>query len=279
MSDIKEQLKAQKQKDDKASNALAIREQEYKNLPAEVTAGDWGVVEELETTDLLVPKIFHQQGLSQFVTDGKAQAGDFCDSLTGEILAKREDKLEIIVFGSYKTTIVSIYDERAKKYQLKEIITHLPENAKQLAELPMEEETSEGKIRRNTYYNLYCLIPSKIAELPFVLSLGSTKTKAAKKINTMIFKLSQQKKPGAAVVFELTSVTEKNDKGTWYGIEVNQGRWTTPQELMRAHAWHVKSKTQKFNVAEEEAANSSYHNVVNSETVSSGTDGTDVEHF
>jgi hypothetical protein len=252
MESIKEQLKAQKKVDDAQRNELALREQEYNNLPAEITAGDWGVVESLETTDLLVPKIFHQQGLSQFVSEGKAKAGDFCDSLTGEVLAGKDEKLEIIVFGSYKTTIVSVYDERAKKFQLKEIITHVPENAKQMAELQQEEDTPEGKIKRNIYYNLFCLLPSKISELPFVLSLGSTKTKAAKKINTMIFKLSQQKKPGAAVVFELTSVQEKNDKGTWYGIEVNQGRWTTPEELLRAHAWHLKSKTQKFNVVEEE---------------------------
>jgi hypothetical protein len=242
-------------KEKKPETEVAIKQD---NAPvavsAEAAAGNWGVIEDLETTDLLVPKIYHQQGLSKFVSDGKAKAGDFCDSLTGEVLGKREDPLEVIVFGSYKSMVVKKYDLMSNSFKLHEVITITPENAKAMAEMPPTEETDEGKFQRSLQYNLYCLLPSRITELPFVLSLGSTKTKAARKINTMIFKLSQLKRPGASVVFELSSVQEKNEKGSWYGLEVNQGRDSTPEELMRAYAWHQKSKSQKFVVVEEEAA-------------------------
>jgi hypothetical protein len=68
----------------------------------------------------------------------------------------------------------------------------------------------------------------------------------------MLSKLSQLGKPGASVVFDFTSTTEKNDRGSWAGLEVTQGRNATPDELVAAHAWYVKSKSQKF-VASEEA--------------------------
>jgi len=70
----------------------------------------------------------------------------------------------------------------------------------------------------------------------------------------MLLKLSQNKKPGAAVVFELESTVEKNDRGSWFGLEITQGRNTTAEELLRAHAWYVKSKSEKFVVVEEEGS-------------------------
>lgn len=218
------------------------------NLPADINNGNWGAIESLETTDLLVPKIFHMQALSQFVMDGKANAGDFVDSLTGEVLAKKSEKLEIIIFGSYKTMVRSKKNLQ-DKFEYLETITITPENAREWASAPFVD----GDYKNSLQYNLYCLLPNKMNELPYVLSLGSTKTKTARKINTMIYKLAQINKPGAAIVFELTSVVEKNDSGQWFGLDATQGRFTTAEELIKAHAWHVKSKSQKFTVVEEEA--------------------------
>lgn len=73
----------------------------------DISSGNWGAIENMETTDLLVPKIYHQQSMSALRKAGKAQEGDFCDSLTGKILATRDVPLEVIIFGSYKTMIVS----------------------------------------------------------------------------------------------------------------------------------------------------------------------------
>ena len=216
-------------------------------LPPSVLAADWGAVEGLDTTDLLVPKIYHQQALSKFVSDGLARAGDFCDSLTGEVLAKKDEKLQLIIFGSYKTMIVK-KEVAGGKWELDEIVTITPQNASEWANKPF----TENGMQYSLTYNYLCLLPNKITELPYVLSLGSTKTKVARKLNTMLSKLSQAGKPGASVVFDFSSTAEKNDRGSWAGLEVTQGRNSTPEELTTAHAWYVKSKTQKF-VASEEA--------------------------
>jgi hypothetical protein len=245
-----------KKKENNMETSVTIKEE---NLPAELQGG-WGVVEDLETTDLLVPKIYQLQAMSKFVADGVARAGDFADSLTGEVLAKKDDALEVIIFGSYKTLLVS-KEVLNGKFEYQETLTVTPQNAKEIASLPMIEDRADGKYKNSLYYNFYCLLPAKIEELPFVLSLGSTKTKAARKLNTMIYKLAQMRKPGAAVVFNLKSVSEKNDQGSWFGLDISQGRDTTQQELLRAHAWYVKSKSQKFTVVEEEQAVADAHDV------------------
>lgn len=226
-------------------------------LPAEVTSADWGAIEDMETTDLLIPKIFHQQAMSKFVSDGVARAGDFCDSITGEVLAKKENALQIIIFGSYKTMIVSKQLGSTDKYKLDKIITITPENAKDWAAKPFTEMTPEGMVKYSLHYNYYCLLPHKIKEMPYVLTLGSTKVKAARKLNTMLYRISTMKRPGASVVFALNSVEEQNDQGKWFGLEISQTRNSEPEELFRAHAWHVKSKSQTFKVVEDEAASDS----------------------
>lgn len=238
----------------------AIREStELATVSADAAASNWGAIEEMETTDLLVPKIYHQQAMSKFVADGVARAGDFCDSLTGTVLAKKEDKLEVIIFGAFKTMVISHLDVFSNKWKLDKIVTILPENAKEYASKPLQETIEGEQYKNNLQYNFYCLIPSLIKELPYVLSLGSTKTKAAKKLNTMLYKLNTLKRPGASVVFELASVAEKNDQGSWFGLEITQGRNATAEELMRAHAWYLKSKSQKFVVVEEEGSAAADH--------------------
>lgn len=218
-----------------------------------VYSGNWGAIEGLETTDLLVPKIFHQQAMSKFVAEGKASPGDFCDSLTGEVITKKAEKLAVIIFGCFKEMVISKLDPSSNQFKLDRIVTVIPENAREWASRPLLEEIDGVKYKNNLRYNYYCLLPNKLDEIPYVLSLGSTKTRAAKKLNTMLLKLSQLRKPSAAKIFELSSVVEKNEKGSWFGVEITEARNATAEELMRAHAWYVKSKSEKFVVTEEEA--------------------------
>ena len=238
----------------KEEETIDLPEVRAANLPAEVAEGSWGAVEELDATDLLVPKIFHQQAMSDFVADGKAIPGDFCDSLTGEKLAGKDEGLEVIIFGSYKTMLIRKWDDKANRWDFESIITLTPQNAREWANKPLVEETSEGKFSHQMQYNYYCLLKDKLNDLPYVLTLGSTKTAAAKKLNTMLYRLKQLNKPSAAFSFILRSTPEKNDKGSWFGLEINQGNASTAVEMITAHGWYVKSQSQKFVVVEEEAA-------------------------
>lgn len=240
--------KKAKSLDDSLEDALAKTDN---TLPAEIQSGDWGAVEDLDTTDLIVPKVFHQQALSEFVSNGDASPGDFCDSLTGEVLAKKDGGLEVIIFGTFKTLLISKQEQGGSKFNLDRIVTITKQNAVQYGSRPFEETLNGVVYQNRLQYNYYCVIPGKIDELPYVLSLGGMKLKVAKKLNTMLYKLSQMKKPGASKVFKLSNVQEKNDRGSWFGLTIDVARDSTGEELKTAHEWYQKSKTQNFVVEEE----------------------------
>jgi hypothetical protein len=227
-------------------------------VTVDALSANWGAIESMETTDILVPKIFHMQAMSKLVADGQARPGDFCDSLTGELLCKKEDKLEIIVFKLYKSMVVEVLDVMSNKYKLKEIVTVTKENAHFWAEKPYTESTESGDYKYNLLYNFYCLLPSKLNGLPYILTLGGKKTKTARKLGTMILKLGQIKRNGASVVFELESFPDKNDRGSWFGVEVEQGRDSTAIELMAAHAWYLKSKSKNIVEAGDDDSSEEY---------------------
>lgn len=220
------------------------------NLPS-TERKDWGASENVDQNDLLITKVYHQQGLSKFTQDGKAKPGDWCDSLTGEVLADRDSFLEVIIFASYKNMLISKLNEATDKYEWLRTESVTPENVA----LPYKEVTAEGKISRQIQYNYFALVLSKMDDLPYVISFSSTKTKAAKKLNTMFAKLSRLKKPSAAYVFNLLSVKEQKDKNTWFGVEVTQGRATTEAEQSIAYEWYQRSKSQKFVVVDSHEEN------------------------
>lgn len=210
----------------------------------------WGAADDMDNTDITVSKIYHQQALSKFVQDGKAQAGDWCDSLTGEVLAKKDEPLEVIIFSSNKKLLIS--ESKVKhnpKFEFKEAQNVTPENCN----LPWEEETEFGIIKRQLQYNYFVLLPNKLDELPYVLSFSSTKIKVAKKLNTMIAKLSRQKLPSAAYIFDIRSVKETGDKGSWFGAEITQGFKCTPEQFKAAHDWYVQIRSTKVTIEEGES--------------------------
>ena len=219
-------------------------------MPVQAAPAVWGATEEMDSTDLLIPKIYHQQAMSKLVADGQAKPGDFCDSLTGQVLAKKEDTLQVIIFGAFKTMVISKHDTMSNRWKLDEVVRIDRTNAANYANVPFEEETPDGRYKNSLFYNYYCLIPGKASELPYIMSLGSTKTKVARKLNTMLAKLQQTGKPSAAVVFEMRSVPEKNDRGQWFGLEVTQGRDATKEEIQAAHTWYLKSRMQNLVAAE-----------------------------
>lgn len=240
-------------------NVVAIRAatEEAKalaSLPAEVKSANWGEVEATITNDLIVPKIYQQQSNSEFAKSGVARAGDFCDSLTGEVLATKDEPLLIIVFGGYKTMLIKKQiPGKVDKYELEEVIRITPENAIHWANHPYVVDTPEGKKKYGIFYHFYCFVAGKETGLPFILSLGSTKTPAARRLTTLREKLKSLGRSGSSIVFELRSVSDANDQGDWFNIEVAQGRNATAEEMQHAYDWHKKSLSQKITAPEEAA--------------------------
>jgi len=224
----------------------------------------WGAAESLDASDLTVPKIYHMQATSAAVKgSGNVRAGDFVDSITGEVLATKDAGLEVVIFGSYKTMIVSKLNPKSQKFDFVRTVPINKQNAMEYAAKKYIEEVGGETIKYNLTYNYYCLVPSRMTDLPYVLSLGSTKGKVAKRLNAMLYRISL-KKSTASVVFRFTNIIEKNDKGDWFGFDVSQGRDVTKEELETAFEWFKKSQSQTFVVADSESETPPEHVVTDS---------------
>ena len=232
----------------KKETAVAVKNVEQKIEVPALLAGDWGAGEADTSKDLLINKIYHQQALSKFVEAGTAAAGDWCDMLSGEVLAKKDEVLKLIIFSSYKRLMISERPISSDKFEFKASEEVTPENAL----LPWEEEVNGRIVRRSMQYNYFCLLADRPNDLPYVLSLQGTKTKAAKKLNTFFMKLRQVLKvPTATFIFNLQSVKESGDKGSWYGVEVMQGERANDDQLCAAFEWYNRVKASNVIVNEE----------------------------
>lgn len=213
----------------------ALQNHETTDLAA--PTGSWGA-ENTTASDLVIPKLLIMQGLSEFVTDEKIQArqGEIRDSLEGRLLAKVGEPLRVIPFYFYNTWVE--FEERNGKFEFTGVTPrdHTNETA------PMEWVDGGKKRRRDKTINCYVLVESELANgefLPYLLSFSRTGFKTGKKLVTLVEKLKQFKLAPAHRVFELSTVKVQNDKGTWFGPEIQQVAETSAEHLTLAYKWYL----------------------------------------
>lgn len=203
---------------------------------------DWDFSGEVETDDLIIPKILLQQKTSDFVEQGTARPGQFVDSIDGSLLGGEINPVEVIVFDFFKTWVIK---EDGQFVKIEPITV---ENA--------NAPWKEGNIERDKTFNFYCILArSNMDEvLPYCFSLSRTSLKAGKAILTTIQRLRRQNKSPAAQTFLLSSVKHQNDKGSWYVVDVKNGRATTEEEQRAAFSWFNTIKSGDVTVTVDEAA-------------------------
>lgn len=232
----------------KEKNEVAVKED---LAPSTDIDGAWGAANDLDGSDLVVSRIYHQQALSKFVSEDKAKAGDWCDNLTGEVLAKSTEPLSLIIFHTERQWAISISKLSNNEFEFLRNEPVTPENAN----LPWEEETQEGTIKRQFRYNYFCLLANKVDELPYVLTLSSTKIKEAKRFNTILRKMKEKGQSSARFIFNFQSVKESKIKDgknlSWYNVAISQGERTTDEQFKKAYQWFLSAKASKIVVAED----------------------------
>jgi len=205
-----------------------------------------GVVEDVSSNDILISKLYHQQALSKGVESGKAQAGDFIDSITGELISRRDEVLELIFITLSKTLQTFSIDKTGKKtWVSSEKFT--AENAN--FEYQFEKEGVNYK--RRVQYNYFVLLAKDPNQLPFVLSMSSTKLTVAKKLNTIFSRLDRINLPSYSYVIEVRNIKETKDTNSWYGLDLTLGKKTNDQQLDLAIEWYDKIKQSKVIVTDE----------------------------
>jgi hypothetical protein len=191
------------------------------NLPAasEEFGATWGA-ENIDATQIVIPKILCMQGLSQMVADGEAQMGDIVDSLTGEMLGCGREKdfqdFNFVPIYSFQEWIVY---EKLGSDKL-QFIEKVPYNASN-ANWQWDTDTQ----KRVLVMNFYVMLEKDLEEpgaLPYLLSFRSTSYKTGKKLSTFILKGSMANRPAPAYTYTLSANKDSNDKGTFYVFDVKK---------------------------------------------------------
>ena len=182
----------------------------------------------LTAEDVMIPKVLLMQALSQLVSDDKAKAGEFVHSLDENVLGK---EVEFYVIGLFKTLLTFENDEYIKTEPL------TPQNTG----LPYEEVMPNGvNVNRRKSLNYYVILKKDIEEMeafPHVISFKGTSHKTGKKLGTQLMMLEEFGAETYAKSFKLSSKKEKNDKGTFFVMDIAKGVKTSDSEQEICKRW------------------------------------------
>lgn len=205
------------------------------NLPTAIPKGSWGG-EQASSKDMLIPRLYLMQDLSDLVKKGKAKTGSIVNATTSETIATTDEPLEVIpilTFGEW--LLYDVVKEGGRErdvYAGKTLVTKDNENW-------ANEDVVDGKLmRRVRQINFLLLLPKYFHDLPFLVSFRKTSMMAGRKLSTHFQVSGMKGKPAASQVFKLNSTAMTRKGYNFFGFEVEPGRATTEKELAQAYHWY-----------------------------------------
>lgn len=223
----------------KETTALAI--------PTELE-GSWGN-ENIEAKDVLIPRIFVAQKMSEVCDSEEVKPGEFYRSTNHEVIGGAKKAAELLVLSSFKTW--TIEQKKGERYEFETIKPYFPQDAN----LPWDFTEDGITKRRNETFNFYVIVVSDIASgevLPSVLSFRRTQVICAKQITSYMMHMKQFKAPACSYVLEFTTALKENDLGSFHVPQMKKGRKATVEEMTVCKQWYDAISKGAVKVAPEE---------------------------
>lgn len=174
---------------------------------------------ELFSNDILIPKVWLTQQMSDDFKEGKAKVGDFIASVSKEILAEAGSKLGFVVLSMFKRWHTFEVDAKGKKSFLSSVVmTKDNKNWKY-------EDTLDGKnIVRRQVISAYIVLVSDVQKgfmTPYVIDFASSSKGAGRALVTDIATLENAGAPSWVGWFHLSAHEESNDDGDFLVKDVS----------------------------------------------------------
>lgn len=172
----------------------------------------WGS-DEIESTDIRVPRLLLMQSQSEAVGQRKAALGDMVDSIMMTKLG--DDKTPVNVVPIYVFKNWRIEEKREGKFEYKEVQEYTPSNANR----PKEEILDGKEVRNVLTINLLCMLEKDLEDpsaLPYLISFRMTSYKTGQDISTIGLRARNVNKPMAVFTISLGCEFVKNDKGQYF---------------------------------------------------------------
>ena len=219
--------------------------------------------DDMDESDIKMPRLAILQPTSQLVTEGKGRIGDFANSVTKEIIGQKETGVEFIPIFMFKTRVRF---EQGKGLVLSSrdnlLVTFAAEGFEQymgkpVSEVPGAEWDGKNPPTFHEVYNYLVSLPSSITSFPICLSLMRTGAAAAKDLNSMARSFNED---FFHRVYRITCGIESNAKGTFAVPAIMPVRRSTDTEYKIAsdffEALHHKRDKIDVNLEEEPLASS-----------------------
>jgi hypothetical protein len=242
----------------KASTAIAVAE--------DFAAGGWDI-EVVDTKDIIIPKILLMHPTSEMVKKGTRNQGEIIKSTSGDVVAKRGETFEVLVFEKWKEWRIMKKNPTSGRFEYVRLEPWTPENDNQ----PWEFEENGTPFRRDKTMNFYGII-AKEAEagnaFPVKLSFVRTGFKTGMKIADAYARALMEKQPPTRQVFKIGSELVNGKEESFFAFTAEAGNATTDTQKSAALKWRQVVQLAKKN-------NSIVDHEVDEEVTTSNTETTE----
>lgn len=226
----------------------AVTVKQTNQLSTEVS-GAWGA-DEVESTDIRIPRILLMQQMSEMVAQEIAKPGELVDSTTSQVVCTKQEVLKIVPIYIFKDWVEQ--KEINGKYEYVQRMAYGPHNAN----LPREEVRNGEKFRNVIGINVLAMLEKDINDpsaLPVMMTFRMTSLNAGKDISTLGLRAKSVNKPVAAFTIALGTELVKNEKGNYYVMKVKGVENTNNfnEVAPRLHGWYQTFKAGTAKVDEE----------------------------
>lgn len=239
-----------------------VKKEQAGALAAAADLSSWGSGQVISSNDIIIPKIWVMQYMSDKVKTGLAKYGEFRDSVNNDKFGDLETPMEVIPFHlevkwMEYDVVKKPNGERKREYKQTIPVQNNPNLPGYNDRLPRVD--MDGSVERDRVMDYYVLLPSELAAggaLPYVISFKRTSLKTGKKLALQMY--VRNRDAGLvppAVAFNLSAKSVSNDDGEFAVIEAATSRKSTDEELAEALKWwkQVQEGQAKVHDGSEEA--------------------------
>lgn len=190
----------------------------------------WGE-QQIDSNDIILPRINLAQQMSQSVVDDKAKMGDFVNTSTMTVIGGVDKPVDFIPFMLEQVWVIQ-KEVKAGKFEFDSIEVVNAENK----DLPWDFVKEGVNYKRVYTRNFYGLVDGQT--LPCVISFQGSSAKAGKQLATLMFAENRLNKlPPSAFHVKIGSKIEKNDDGTYAVKTIAVGNKSTTEEISKTLEW------------------------------------------
>jgi len=187
----------------------------------------------LDFSDISIPRISIQQGLSKLVEDGKARPSEIANHTTEEVLGGTEKPFKFVVVGFFKSVLTN--DSNGKYMSRKNVRSFIGVNYD-------GENGSNNYIENNFYVVPYDKLKAGFC-IPCIMTFRGKQHRPSMHIMSTALELAPRGIQARDMVVEMISVAEKNDKGKFYVPKFAIKDTTSKEEKGLPEMWYNTLKS------------------------------------